>query len=122
MSRTIRCPSSGENTLPIRHLVLVNLYRVTNSRCHIGKVFSPDDGHIVCPKHVEKTINILRKFVHQVGSVKKKIFLSVFLLSVLLLMCSTRQSVDNPIGPKRVAVLILYNVVFDDYSFAPYSI
>jgi len=51
----------------MRHLVLVTLYRrpsdmqggiplcipdghiyrVTNTRCRIGRVFSPDDGHIV---------------------------------------------------------------------------
>jgi len=24
-----------------------HLYRVTNTRCHIGTVFSPDDGHVV---------------------------------------------------------------------------
>ena len=30
-------------------------YRVTNTKCRIGKVISPDDGHIVCPKHVEKS-------------------------------------------------------------------
>ena len=24
-----------------------HLYRVTNTRCRIGTVFSPDDGHIV---------------------------------------------------------------------------
>ena len=61
------CPSSGENTVPMRHLVSVtvyrrlssiqggippcildsHLYRVTNTRCHIDTVVSPDDGHIV---------------------------------------------------------------------------
>ena len=69
MFRAILCPSSGENTVPMRHLVLVTVYRwlsgmqcgnslrpaipdshlytVTNTRCRIGTVFSPDDGHIV---------------------------------------------------------------------------
>ena len=61
------CPSSGENTVPLQHLVFVTLYRwlssiqggippcildsrlytVTDTRCRIGTVFSPDDGHIV---------------------------------------------------------------------------
>ena len=45
-----------------------HLYRVTNNRCHIGTVFSPDDGHIVARNVQSKSINILRKFVHQVGS------------------------------------------------------
>ena len=72
------CPSSGENNVPVRNLVFItpytsrwlssmqggiippcipdsHLYRVTNTRCRIGTVFSPDDGHIVCPKHVEKS-------------------------------------------------------------------
>jgi len=63
--RATKCPSSGENTVPMRHLVLVtlyrylsgmqggtpclpdrHLYRVTNTRCRIGTVFSPDDGHL----------------------------------------------------------------------------
>ena len=56
MFRETMCPSSGENTVPMRHMVFVtvypcipdsHLYRVTNTRCRIGKVFSPDDGHIV---------------------------------------------------------------------------
>jgi hypothetical protein len=65
------CPSSGENTVPMRHLVFVTLYvqmtvwyaglnefrtayqtviftyKVTNTRCRIGTVFSLYDGHIV---------------------------------------------------------------------------
>ena len=36
-------------------------YRVTNTRCLLGTVISPDDGHIVARKHVEKSNNILRK-------------------------------------------------------------
>jgi hypothetical protein len=40
------CPSSGESTVPMRHLVFF-IHIVTNTRCHIGMVFSPDDGHIV---------------------------------------------------------------------------
>ena len=33
---------------------ICHLYRVTNTRCRICTVFSPDDGHIVCPKLVQK--------------------------------------------------------------------
>ena len=64
MFRATMCPSSGENTVPMRHLVLVTLYRrlsgmevgippcipdshlysVTKTRCRIGTVFSFDDG------------------------------------------------------------------------------
>jgi hypothetical protein len=67
------CPSSGENTVPMRHLLFVTLYRwppwipdshphrVTNTWCRIGKVFSPDDGHIVARNMYRKAINILRK-------------------------------------------------------------
>jgi len=33
----------------------IHLYRVTNTSFRIGTVFSPDDGHIVAPKHVEKS-------------------------------------------------------------------
>ena len=64
MFRAIMCPSPGENTVPVRHLVLVtrlssmqggiqsilildsHLHRMTNIRCRIGTVFSPGDGHI----------------------------------------------------------------------------
>jgi len=34
-------------------------------------VFSPDDGHIVARNVYRKAINILREFVHQVGSIYK---------------------------------------------------
>jgi hypothetical protein len=27
---------------------------VTNTKCRIGKLISPNDGHIIAPKHVEK--------------------------------------------------------------------
>jgi len=67
------CPSSGETTVFMRHLVHVFLcgwlvcrveiippcipdshpHRVTNTRCHIDTVISPDDGHSR-PKHVQK--------------------------------------------------------------------
>jgi len=46
MFRATMCPSPGENTVLMRHLVFVTVYRVTNTRCRIGTVFSPDDGHI----------------------------------------------------------------------------
>jgi hypothetical protein len=80
MFRATMCPPSAENTVPMRHLVLVtlytqmtgiqgrippcipdsHLYRVTNTRCHIGTVFSPDDEHS-CPKHVEKSHKHIKK-------------------------------------------------------------
>jgi len=67
MFRATMCPSSGEVTVTMQHLVFVTLYRwlsgmqggihsalhtshpyrVTNTRCRIGTVISPDDGHIV---------------------------------------------------------------------------
>ena len=31
------------------------LYRVTNTMCRIGTILSPDDGHIVAPKRVQKS-------------------------------------------------------------------
>ena len=87
MFRATMCPSSGENTLPMRHLVVVTLYRwlecrapcipdnhiyrVTNTRCHRGTVFSPDDGNTVARNKYRKATNILRKSVHQVGSIYK---------------------------------------------------
>ena len=36
-----------------------HLHRVTNTRCRIGTVFSPDDGHIVARNMQRKAINIL---------------------------------------------------------------
>ena len=53
-----------------------HLYRVTNTRCRIGMAFYPNDGHIVARKVYRKAINILRKFVHQVGSVCKIILIT----------------------------------------------
>jgi len=89
MFQATMCPSSGENTVPTRHLVFVtlyrwlsgmhsfippcipdsHLYRVTNTRCRIGTVFSPDDGHVVARNMYSKATNILQKTVHQVGSI-----------------------------------------------------
>jgi len=37
-------------------------------------VFSPDDGHIVARNICRKAINTLRKFVHQVGSIYKRLY------------------------------------------------
>ena len=89
MFRATMCPPSGENTVPMRHLVFVtlyrwmsgmqglpctpdsHLYRVTNTRCRIGTEISPDDGHTVARSMLRKAINILRKIVHQVGSIYK---------------------------------------------------
>jgi len=57
------CPSSGETTVFMQHLVLVILYRrlsamqggipdshsyrITSTKCRISTVVSSDDGHIV---------------------------------------------------------------------------
>jgi len=46
-------------------------YRVTGTKCPIDTVISPDDGHIVTPNMLRKEINMLRKFVHQVGLIYK---------------------------------------------------
>ena len=34
---------------------------MTNTRYRIGTVFSPDDGHILAPKHVEKSNKYIKK-------------------------------------------------------------
>jgi len=85
------CPSSGEITAFLRHLVFVILcgwlsgmqggippcipdshpYRITSTKCHINTVVSPDDGHIVTQNVQRKEINVLRKIVHQVGFIYK---------------------------------------------------
>ena len=36
-----------------------HLYRLTNTRCRTGTVFSPDNGHIIARKMQRKTLNIL---------------------------------------------------------------
>ena len=92
MFRATMCPSSGENTVPMRHMAFVtlyrwlsgmqggiplcipdsHLYRVTNTRCRIDTVFSPNGGHIVARNIQRKAVNIVRKFVHQVGSNYKR--------------------------------------------------
>ena len=51
-----------------------HLYTVTNTRCCVGAVFSPVDGHTVVRNMYRKAINILRKFVHQVGSICKRLY------------------------------------------------
>jgi len=58
MFRAGICPSSGDVTVSMRHFVFVSLcgelsgipdrhpHRVTNTKCSIDTVTSPDDGHI----------------------------------------------------------------------------
>jgi len=46
-------------------------HRVTNTKCCIDTVISPDDGHTVARNMYRKEINILRKIVHQVGFIYK---------------------------------------------------
>jgi hypothetical protein len=72
------CPSSGEITVPMRHLLFVTLcewlvcrvvfyipdghpHRVTNTRCRIDTVISPDDGHIVARNMQRIEISIQEK-------------------------------------------------------------
>jgi len=60
MFQVTMCPSSGETTVFMRHLVFFTLcgwgapsipdshpYKITSTKCHINTVVSPDDGHIV---------------------------------------------------------------------------
>jgi len=55
MFRATMCPSSGEITVSMRHLTVwyapciphSHPHRVTNIKCRIDTVISPDDGHIV---------------------------------------------------------------------------
>ena len=51
-----------------------HLYRVTNTRCRVGTVCFPADGHIVAWNMYRKAINILRKFMHHVGSIYKILY------------------------------------------------
>jgi len=46
-------------------------YRITNTKCRIDTVISPDDVHIIERNMRRKEINILRKIVHQVGFIYK---------------------------------------------------
>ena len=61
-------------TLGICHSVWMttsHLHRVTNTKCRIDTVISPDDGHIVNRNMWRKEIKILRKIVHQDGFIYK---------------------------------------------------
>jgi hypothetical protein len=44
---------------------------VTNTKCRIDTVVSPDDGHIVARNMYRKEKDTLRKIVHQVGFIYK---------------------------------------------------
>jgi 2-phospho-L-lactate guanylyltransferase (CobY/MobA/RfbA family) len=46
-------------------------HRVTSTKCRIGTVFSPDDGHKVVRNMQRRAMNILRTILHQVGSIYK---------------------------------------------------
>ena len=46
-------------------------HRVTNMKCPIDIVISPDDGYIVARNMQRQEINILRRIVHQVGLIYK---------------------------------------------------
>jgi len=47
-------------------------------------------------------------------------FLQICAICILILICSKRQPVDDPIVSKHVAVWIHYKIVFDGYLFTPY--
>jgi len=42
-------------------------HRLTNTKCRIDTVISPDDGHIVARNMYRKEINIISKIVHHAG-------------------------------------------------------
>ena len=46
-------------------------HRVTNIKCRIDTVISPDDGHLFARNMYRKEINMIRKIVHQVGLIYK---------------------------------------------------
>ena len=62
-----------------------HLYRVINTRCRIGTIFSPDDGHTVARNMYRKAMNILRKFVHHVGSIYKITSFSFHITSLFVI-------------------------------------
>ena len=63
MFRATMCPSSGEPTVSMRGIPPCisdgHPHRVTNTKCRIDTVISPDDGHIVARNMYRKEINIL---------------------------------------------------------------
>jgi hypothetical protein len=115
MFRATMCPSSGEITVSMRLLVFVtlcgwpsgmqdgipscitegHLHRVTNTRCHIDTVISPDDGHTVAwnMQRIETNIKqklctrlvLFTRLYKDVWSTKHKI---LPFLSFLLSQCS----------------------------------
>jgi hypothetical protein len=60
-------------------------HRVTNTKCRIDTVISPDDGHIVARNMYTKEINILRKILHQV----------VFIFEIIQGCTSTKHKVPD---------------------------
>jgi len=60
-------------------------HRVTNTRCRIGTVISPDDGHIVVQNMERKEINILRKIVHQVGFIYKIVLIFIYKIVLIFI-------------------------------------
>jgi len=107
------CPSSGETTVLIWHLVLVILYFCiaefyvlltvySCTKCRIDTVISPDDGHTVAWNMQRKEINILRKIVHQVGFIYKiiqgctvnKTLIQIYLICNMQWQYMSKESVD----------------------------
>ena len=89
------CPSSGENTVPMRHLVFVTPYRRLSgmqsgiySALHTRQSSIWSDKYQVshrygiflrwwahsCPTHVQKRNKHIKKFVHQFGSIYKRLY------------------------------------------------
>jgi len=46
-------------------------YRITSTKCRTNTVVSPYDGHTVARNIDRIEINIITRFVHQVGSIYK---------------------------------------------------
>jgi len=83
MFRATMCPSSGETTVFMRHLVLVTLCGSLSGTQCIDTVVSPDDGHIVARNMQRKEINMLWKIVHQVVFIYKMMVMMMMICNVL---------------------------------------
>jgi len=85
MFRASMCPSSGEITVSLRHLVFVTLWMTVWCALHTRQSSTHSDKYQVshwysyfswwwahsCPKHVENRNKYTRKIVHQVGFIYK---------------------------------------------------
>ena len=67
----LSCNLVNKDDSLVRSVPDSHLHRVTNTKCRIDTVISPDDGHIVARSMSRKEMNIPRKIVHQVGFICK---------------------------------------------------